>query len=155
MTDLATIKAIYDGSDGEATKALYARLEAIGPAGVVALNVFRAQKCSSRAKGYRGRQYRNAAYDRKQWSMDNLCAALIVHAQALGIRWGWAFDAEQPRYKIVLYIELPTGQVSFHSATRGEGPDYPGEWDGMLGAAPGRICQWIERLLRDVEAQAA
>jgi len=30
----------------------------------------------------------------------------------------------------VVYFELPQGQVSFHSPTRGSGPDYPGEWDG-------------------------
>lgn len=31
---------IYLGSDGEATKALYARLEAAGPIGAVAMNLF-------------------------------------------------------------------------------------------------------------------
>ena len=39
----------------------------------------------------------------------------------------------------VLYLDLPTGQVSFHAPARGPGPDYPGEWDGQLGATPQRI----------------
>ena len=29
----------------------------------------------------------------------------------------------------VLYVELPAGQVSFHSPTRGTGPDYTRDWD--------------------------
>ena len=30
----------------------------------------------------------------------------------------------------MLYVELPEGQVSFHSAVEYEGPEYDGEWDG-------------------------
>jgi hypothetical protein len=58
---------------GEATKALYARLEACGVQGFLAVQLFRACKSSERAKVYRGgnRQgsYRRQAYDRKQWSL--------------------------------------------------------------------------------------
>jgi hypothetical protein len=36
---------IYRGSDGEATKELYRRLESKGPLGLISLNLFRAAKC--------------------------------------------------------------------------------------------------------------
>lgn len=129
-----TPKEIYEGSDGEATKRLYSDLEKIGPRGLIALNLFRASKCSQRAKVYRGGnskgRYRDMAYDRKQWSMDNLCAILTQHAEALGIQWGWKQDPAQEYHDWVLYIDLDGfGQVSFHTAGRGKGPDYTGDWD--------------------------
>lgn len=145
--DLAAVMAVYNGSNGDATKALYVALEGIGPVGVIALNVFRATKSSERAKGYR--RHRSDAYGRKQWSMDNLADALGKNADALGIRWGWAVDPAQAFHRFVLYVELPTGQVSFHTSLRGAGPDFTGEWDGMRGQAAGRICTWIARLFAD------
>lgn len=140
------VHAIYEGSDGDATKEMYARLEALGPVGVVAVNLFRAQKCSSRAKVYRGRGYKRDAYDRKNWALGNLAAALQLSAEPLGLRWGWARDAKQPVHCWVLYVDLPTGQVSFHAATRGNGPDYSGQWDGRHDSA-GRVVAWVHRLL--------
>jgi hypothetical protein len=73
---------IYAGSDGEATKRLYAELEALGLVGVIAMNLFRACKASARAKVYRGGGYRGMAYDKKQWSIGQLVEALI-RAEAL------------------------------------------------------------------------
>jgi hypothetical protein len=49
----------------------------------------------------------------------------------------------------VLYVELPTGQVSFHTGYREDGPDYGREWDGVKGASAGRVCQWAAQLLGD------
>jgi hypothetical protein len=147
MSAIETVIKVYRGSDGEATKALYARLEALGPIGFVAVNLFRAQKSSERAKVYRGGGYRGMAYERKQWSIDNLCGALTEHAAAQGIAWGWGEDPEQPVHKHVLYVDLPTGQVSFHSGARGAGPDYPREWDGVAGQSPDRIIRYCARLL--------
>jgi hypothetical protein len=138
---------IFEGSDGEATKALYARLETYGPLGIVALNLFRAVKCSTRAKGYRRRAHRSSAYDRKQWSMDNLCQALADHAARLTIRHGWKQDPAQEFHNWVLYVDLPTGQVSFHAAARGLGPDYPGDWDRVKDASAQRIVAWVQRIL--------
>ena len=43
------IAVVYDGSNGDATRALYAKLEKVGPLGVVALNLFRALKTSSKS----------------------------------------------------------------------------------------------------------
>ncbi len=145
---------IYLGSDGEATKRYYAELEAIGPIGIVATNLFRAQKCSARAKVYRGGirgrgSYRSMAYDRKQWAMDNLCRALAEHSESLGIRYGWKRDEATVfgnRASWVLYLELPQGQVSFHSPTRGEGPEFAGDWDGVRRSME-RILQFCDEVL--------
>ncbi len=147
MNDIASIYRVYQGSDGEATKALYERLERL------AVNLFRACKSSARAKVYRGGRYRGAAYDRKQWAMDNLAAMLGKTARPLGIVWGWGVDDKQPYHRHVLYVDIPTGQVSFHCAVRDDGPDYPGQWDGQRGQAADRICRWIARLLAAAEAE--
>jgi hypothetical protein len=154
MTDLATILRVYQGSDGEATKALYTRLGAFGPAGMVAVNLFRACKASERAKVYRGGGYRGMAYDKKDWSLGNLCKALAAWTvqpdYPMQLRWGWGIDARlQERgdpHHHVLYVDLPTGQVSFHTDRRGAGPDYPGSWDGMPRQSAERICRWCAQL---------
>ena len=156
MSDLASIYGIYRGSDGQATRKLYDQLELIGPAGVVAVNLFRACKTSGRAKNYRGGNaagsYRRQAYDRKHWSLGNLCRVLVRESEALGIEWGWAFDAEAVGFEHVLYVDLPTGQVSFHTDQRLDGHDYEGKWDGVKGESGMRICRWICELLSQREA---
>lgn len=129
---------VYSASDGRETSNLYNDLFHKGPAGVVALNLLRAQKCSSRAKVYRGGipgkgSYKRLAYLRKQWSIECLRRELEKNADILGLRWGWKEDpsvrfGDKPSF--VLYVDLPQGQVSFHSPTRGNGPVYPGEFDG-------------------------
>lgn len=156
---LAEIVRVYEGSDGDATKALYTRLEERGAIGIVAANLFRAQKNSERAKVYRGGRrgqgsYRGMAYDRKQWAMDNLARILGEHATVLDLRWGWGIDPTQPRHNAVLYVDLPTGQVSFHTEGRGEGPDYPGEWDGIPGKSPDRILRFTARVLAGEEGSS-
>lgn len=119
---------VYLGSDGKVTTAYYEELAKRGPAGIIALNLFRAHKCSSRAKVYRRRGHKSDAYDRKNWSMQQLCGVLVNHDADLGIRWGWKQDPNTPGFEWVLYVDLPQGQASFHSAVRYEGPDYTGEW---------------------------
>lgn len=157
-SSLIEILRTYQGADGGATKALYQRLEALGHVGDLAVNLFQAQKASERAKLYRGGDrggsFRSQAYSRKQWAMDNLCAVLSDHAAAAGIAWGWGQDEMQERHKDVLYIELPTGQVSFHTEGRGEGPTYAGQWDGVRDASPDRILRWIAQVLDAAEAGA-
>lgn len=154
--NIADIIRIYQGSNGDATRALYAQLEAMGPQGLIAVNLFRACKCSERAKVYRGRGYRDAAYDRKQWSMNILCG--VLHELALssyGIPWGWGIDAvakaEGSPHHHVLYIETTAGQISFHTDVRGIGPDFPGEWDGVKNASAGRACSLAAALFRQAE----
>lgn len=151
---LREVAAVYDGSDGEATRRLYARLETLGIAGFVAMNLFRACKASQRAKVYR-RRHKGSAYGKKEWSMGLLCTALTNRGAAAGIdRWGWGHDGKAVGYEHVLYVELPTGQVSFHTGARGTGPDYAGEWDGCK-ASGGRIVQWCARLLHEGEERNA
>lgn len=128
---------IFEGSDSEITKAYYAVLATRGPAGDVAINLMRAQKCSTRAKRYRGGirgvgSYRSMAYDTKNWAIEKLCDVLEEHGATLGIRFGWKRDplvvfGERPSW--VLYVDLPQGQVSFHSPERLSFHDYAGEWD--------------------------
>ncbi|WP_025036118.1 hypothetical protein [Bradyrhizobium sp. DOA9] len=145
MRDLANILAIYEGSNGDATIALYNDLRELGVAGVVGLELFRAQKASARAKVYRGGGFRGRAYDKKQWAMDNLCRAL---AEVGSLRWGWKIDPAQEFHRWVLYVDLPNGQVSFHTSSRGEGPDYPGDWDGARNISPQRICRYCADLFQ-------
>lgn len=144
------VRAVYDGSDGEATKALYARLEACGPLGVVATNLFRAMKTSARAKRYRGGngkgRYRDQAYETKQWSIDNLCRELVAN-DGLALSWGWGRDERAIGFEDVLYVDLPTGQVSFHSERRRDGPDYPGDWDGAREIGGARVCAFCADVL--------
>jgi hypothetical protein len=159
---LFRVVTIYEGSDGDATKKLYAELEAIGPIGTIAIDLFRAQKASSRAKLYRGGvrgkgSYRGMAYERKQWAMSNLTNALTKHAEFCGLTWGWGEDKVQEYHRWVLYIDLPNGQVSYHTDARGAGPDYHGKWDGERDVAAARICRYVAFLLthQPVEATQA
>jgi hypothetical protein len=144
---LDKVLSIYHGSNADATRLLYQRLDATGPQGFIGSNLFRAAKCSERAKVYRRGKHKREAYGRKQWALDNLDGALIQHAASFDLTWGWALDPAQEFHNQVLYIELPTGQVSFHTEGRGLGPAFSGAWDGVRGAAPDRICRWIVFLL--------
>lgn len=159
MTPQERVLRVYNGSDGDATSALYADLEDLGAAGRIALNLLRACKASERAKKYRGGQrgrgsYRAMAYGKKEWSLNNLCKELTHSAASCGLSWGWGVDDKQEVHRHVLYVDLPTGQASFHTGGRGEGPVYDGEWDGMPGQSAGRICAWAARLLTAAEAAA-
>jgi hypothetical protein len=148
---------IWYGSDGKATSRLYNALTKLGPAGEVAVALFRANKCSARAKLYRGGirgrgSYKSMAYERKDWSIGELCRLLEEHARALGIVWGWKADEAQEWHTWVIYVELPNfGQVSFHTSERGRGPAYVGEWDGKR-ASTERICAFCNAMLVEREA---
>lgn len=136
---------VYEGSDGRLTVAYYRRLCAQGHIGVIAMNLMRAQKTSSRAKQYRGRQYKNASYGTKNYSIDQLCVAL--EKDACGLKWGFGPDRNTPGFPWVMYCELPTGQVSFHTDHRGDSrrwPDFPGKWDGVRGASADRILAFCD-----------
>jgi hypothetical protein len=120
--------------------------------GLVAMELFRIQKASSRAKVYRGGGFRGKAYDKKQWAMGNLCNAL---AELGALQWGWKIDRAAEFHKWVLYVDLPNGQVSFHSGERGEGPDYAGDWDGARNMSAQRICCHLAGLFSNVNADSA
>jgi hypothetical protein len=136
-------------NDGEVTKAYYAELASRGPIGRVAVALFRSQKRSSRAKDYRRGKYRRLAYDVKQWSLDQLCRELAEHGAELGITYGWRQDPDtifggDPSW--VLYCDLPQGQVSFHSPSRGKGPDYLTDWDRSKASAE-RIVAFCDSVM--------
>lgn len=152
------IMQVYKGSDGNATSTMYGRIALrFGDRGQVAINLFRACKTSERAKRY-SRRYKGAAYDTKNWSLAQVCKHLATHGQALGIGWGWAVDVAAAErddpFRHVLYVDIPTGQVSFHSRERGDGPDYRRDWDGQRGLAPERICRWVAKLFEEEKTNA-
>lgn len=145
---------VYQGSDGAATRELYFLLTDAGPIGFIVMNLFRATKCSERAKLYTRGKYRLDAYERKSWSMGNLTTCLTTHGAELGMGWGWKQDPNtvfdnQPSW--VLYIDTPHGQVSFHSPTRGVGPEYAGEWDGKRGLTVQRVIDFATAVLTQLE----
>ena len=75
--------------------------------------------------------------------MRRLCGVLqTTHRR----RWGWKADPGQDFAPWVLYVELPQGQVSFHSLERGEGPDYPSDWDQQY-ESESRILTYCDSLL--------
>lgn len=141
--DLANVLSVFEGSSGDATIALYNELRELGASGAVAIELFRAQKSSSRAKVYRRSGFKGKAYDKKQWAMDNLARALTEFG---ALPWGWKIDPTQAFHNWVLYVDLPNGQVSFHTAARGAGPDYAGDWDGVKNMSPTRVCRFIADL---------
>ena len=129
-------KTVYEGSNGGVTRSYCCRLEKAGPMGRIAAHLFRAQKASARAKVYRGGierhdrhvSYREVAYEQKSKRLNDLCHVLA--SDGCGMSWGWGVDPAQRGARFVLYLDLPQGQVSFHSTERFAGPDYDREWDG-------------------------
>lgn len=144
-------KTVFHGSDGALTRRYYALLEACGLDGVIAMTLMRAAKSSTRAKRYRGRlspsgpKYRDLAYNKKQWSLGELVTALSTQHT---LPWGWGVDLQQSLNRHVLYVDLPTGQCSFHSPVRGAGPDYLGQWDG-LHESEAHLLAFCERVLAE------
>jgi len=138
----ATAKEVFDGSDGRLTVAYYRRLSTLGINGVIAMNLFRASKTSARAKQYRGRRFRGASYEVKNYSLFNLCESL----KNSSLTWGWKRDPNTPGYEWVLYVELPNGQVSYHSSIRGSGPEYQFDWDGQRETTS-RVLAYCDHLL--------
>lgn len=143
---------VFATSDGDFTKRYYEYLKSKGVLGVIAMNLFRAQKCSTRAKVYRRSSHKHNAYDRKKWSIDQLCEVLIQFGEPAGITFGWKadpkvkFGGEDDITSQVFYIDLPQGQVSFHCRERGKGPEYTKEWDGVRGMSQQRIIEFCNSL---------
>lgn len=142
-------RAVYYGNAGDITKSYYQLLERYGAMGFVAMNLFRACKASERAKKYRGGNakgsYRSMAYQKKSWSLGQLVQSLQANDVRLGITWGWGVDLKAVGFENVLYIDIPTGQVSFHSDVRGAGPAYTKPWDNRKPSAE-RIINWCDQI---------
>ncbi len=104
---------VFNQNDGEVTKAYYVELNSKGLNGQLGVALFRAQKRSTAAKKYRGRKYRSAAYDVKNWSLSEVCRILdTMTAFEMAPKWGWKRDPGTPGYEWVLYVDLPTGQCT-------------------------------------------
>lgn len=134
---MAKVHRVFYGSDKVATRRFCAGLQSTGHAGCIAAALFHAQKSSSRAKKYRGGiptgpgrrvSYSKLAYQRKGNFLEKL--ASLLSEDNCGMVWGWGVDPNDRHASHVLYIDLPQGQVSFHSTQRFAGPDYPAQWDG-------------------------
>lgn len=142
----------FHGSDATVTRRLHRQLEQAGQPGVIAAALMRAQKASTRAKLYRG-DYVDWSYGRKAVGMTALVGLLA--SDPCGMTWGWGYDPAESWFPWVLYVELPEGQVSFHAHGRGDGPDYPGDWDGEHKSVS-RIIAFADRILAgQAEAVAA
>jgi hypothetical protein len=147
---------VYSGSDGELTRRYYAELQTRGRIGTIAMNLFRAQKCSERAKVYRGGlrgqgSFRNMAYERKGYSLQMLSMNLqeLRGDDKIRIPFGWKRDLNVilgGDDSWVLYIDLPIGQVSFHSPIRYVGSDYDGDWDRQRASAE-RILAFCDAVM--------
>lgn len=122
---------VYYGSDGAATRKFCSTLEKISHLGKIAAQLFRSQKASSKAKVYRGSlkrssgsrtSYRDLAYQRKGECLTKLCD--LLSEDSCGLIWGWGRDKNTNMHtpRNVIYIELPQGQVSFHSNGKCKGP---------------------------------
>lgn len=152
-------RQVYYGSNGGATRSFCVRLEKCGQLGRVAAALFRAQKASARAKVYHGGihrrdggwdSYRELACERKAECLGKLC--WLLEEDDCGLQWGWKPDLSQSYARQVLYVDLPVGQVSFHSTARFSGPDYPGDWDGEHKSEQ-RILECADRVLSDKHAE--
>lgn len=154
MAKTSRVREVYDGSNGAATRWLCAEFEQNGHIGRIAAALFNAQKTSSRAREYQGGiecpggltiPFTEIAYRRKAVIVERL--ADLLARDDCGMVWGWSVNPRQPIAQHVLYIDLPQGQVSFHSVRRFIGRDYPGAWDGM-NANEDRIIQFCETVWR-------
>lgn len=150
---MPTAKEVYYGSNGGATRSFCKRLEKLSHLGRIAAALFRAQKASTRAKVYHGgfrsnggewNSYRELAYERKGECLCALCELLAE--DSCGLRWGWRDDPKQSHARYVLYVELPEGQVSFHSTERHDGPEHEGDWDGQRKSEE-RILEFADAVL--------
>jgi hypothetical protein len=77
------------------------------------------------------RQQKDAVYTER----DHLVALLASMAMRYGIRAGLRIDPKaEPEWQNVVFLDLPTGQVSWHVHQREMGwfplPGYPNDWDG-------------------------
>ena len=83
------------------------------------------------AKGLQGGltnvSYSDLAYQKKAEAVAALCE--ILSTDPCGMTWGWQHSSQKDYPPWVLYLDLPQGQVTFHSAERLTGPDYEGQWD--------------------------
>lgn len=153
-----TARQVLASSCAADTRDFKKRLTQCGPEGILASLLFSAYKTSSRAKQYRGGircssgriSFRDLSYDRKAEHLNKLAEFLSQH-ESLVKGWGWGTDPDNVDARYVLYIDLPGGQVSFHSCKKYTRQVYPGQWDGQ-NASEQRILAFCDQLLKKPRA---
>lgn len=107
------------------------------------------------------RDARERDYSEKEEHLTKACELLATGQ--FDVPWGWGLDTLPRTVRsddydywhygplptktmAVLYVQLPTGQVSFHSAHVGRGPKYRDGWDGEQGMSLLRITKAIDEL---------
>lgn len=79
-----------------------------------------------------------------------IAVALARMALSSGFAAGTGIDNNEgndPAWRVVLYIDLPTGQVSWHIAPNDQHllvdlPKYPKQWDGTFEGRGTDFCKW-------------
>jgi len=146
---MTTTEQVTKARDADQTMEHCIELAWRGLRGALAVTLFQAQYASSAAKTSRkrGANKRYKRYERKGTALGYLshwCSELeIIH--------GWKVDQSQPHYRDVLYVDLDTGQASFHSHKRLAGPDYQGEWDNRVPSFL-RVCRFCDLVLKEPKA---
>jgi hypothetical protein len=140
------------------TRWILRQLTACGPLGQVAAELVRIQKAGTQAGVYRGtaasgNSFRELALRRKREHLLKLVGLLGSMRPAPS--WGWANDPLQPQARWVLCLDLPTGQVSFHSSERFEGPDYTRRRESDVSPREHRILAFCDALLSGTLPAAA
>lgn len=131
---------VFKQRDGEATVTLCIELSKRGLLGAAAVCLYQAQYSSARAKTYR-RRSKGYSYERKNIALMRMPRWL----ERSSIEYGWGFDATSKNYENVLYVELATGQCSFHSSERGDGPEFKGRWNPEVDSMTSvfRFCDQV------------
>lgn len=140
---MMTSKEAMKTGSGEKVVEFLFELGARAEQGAIASALFRAQNNSSRAK--RGRRGRRDRYSNKNEALAALVMSLDIFKQH---KFGWGYDEATIGYPHVLYVELPQGQVSFHSAKRFAGPIHDREWDSERASAD-RIAGYCDSVLQE------
>jgi len=83
---------------------------------------------------------------------NRLAAAFARMALAAGFKAGKGVDPDETKWPVV-YVETPSGQVSWHIASRDADilkglPEYEGRWDGTWRARYADWCRWPRKARR-------
>lgn len=140
----------FESRNPSVTVAFQSSLLSRGVAGQLAFGVFRAQKRSTVAKGQRRGKYRRGCYDGKNEALKYVDSLMQIHARNLGLTWGWGIDRSQEYHSSVLYVDLPTGQCSFHSESSVSTTVYRGNWDRKSNSRDAILAYCDEVLLLPV-----
>lgn len=120
----------FNTMDMETTTQYQNELYCRGPEGQLAFGLFRAQKRSTKAKGYRKGSHRASSYAAKNDALKYVDAVLTRWGDELVASWGWKMDPYQEKHNQVLYVDFGCGyQCSFHSEVRHSRKEFDSDWN--------------------------